>query len=527
MSTPVNVGDILASKYQVEGVIGVGGMGVVVSARHLVLGERVAIKFLLPQALAREDVVERFKREGLAANRLRGEHIGRVHDVGELPTGAPYLVMEYLDGKDLGAILREDGPLPIEHAVDYVVQACEALAEAHSAGIIHRDLKPSNLFVIQRLDGTPSVKLIDFGISKIQLPGAEGAEGEMTATAVMMGSPLYMAPEQMASARDVDGRADIWSLGIILHTMLTGTPPFRAPSVMQIYELIVQGAPPIRRMRADVPEGLEAAILKCLQKDRRQRFGDVGELAVAIAGFGPPEAPFTAERTKRIISARATRDGLPIVSIGAAASPGSARASAVPALTPASAAATEHLASGGAVSTRTDSAKSSGTRTLPVSPGGAPQGDGLGTGGPWDQKTHPPPRRARPAALIAAVAAALIGAPAAFLLLRADHGAPVAPPADSVGARALTANAVHPEAPVRAPGTSPVEPAQPSVQPGGSTATGADPSSSKRSAEAGATATPKPEATASSHVRHYPPPPPPPPRQPRIKSPDDLFDTQK
>src|SRR5262245_27135538 len=141
MSSPVNVGDILASKYQVERVLGMGGMGVVVAAKHLILGERVAIKFLLPQALAREDVVKRFIQEGTAANRLRGEHIGRVQDVAKLESGAPLLVMEYLDGKDLAPILRDSGPIKMELAIDYVIQACEALAEAHSAGIIHRDLK--------------------------------------------------------------------------------------------------------------------------------------------------------------------------------------------------------------------------------------------------------------------------------------------------------------------------------------------------------------------------------------------------
>src|SRR4051794_2316718 len=171
MSSPVNVGDILAGKYQVERVLGVGGMGVVVSAKHLTLGERVAIKFLLPQALARTDVVKRFLQEGQAAARLRSEHVARVHDVGTLEDGAPFLVMEYLDGHDISQVIRDKGPLSVESAVDYVLQACEALAEAHAIGIIHRDLKPSNLFLIKRLDGTPSIKLIDFGISKVTLPG--------------------------------------------------------------------------------------------------------------------------------------------------------------------------------------------------------------------------------------------------------------------------------------------------------------------------------------------------------------------
>ncbi|APR86460.1 Serine/threonine-protein kinase pkn3 [Minicystis rosea] len=320
MSSPVNVGDVLASKYKVEHVLGVGGMGVVVAAKHLTLGERVAIKFLLPHALERPDVVARFIREGQASARLKSEHITRVHDVGTLATGAPFLVMEYLDGKDLGAILEAQGPLAVERAIDFVLQSCEALAEAHVAGVIHRDLKPSNLFVIKRVDGSPSIKIIDFGISKLQPTSGDGMEGEMTATAVMMGSPLYMAPEQMASARGVDARADIWSLGVILHTLLTGSPPFLAPTVMGIYEQIVQGAPPIRRLRADVPEGVEAAILKCLQRDRNERFENVGALAEALAPFGPPDARAAAERTKRIVAAHRGSVPPPVAAAPVAAS---------------------------------------------------------------------------------------------------------------------------------------------------------------------------------------------------------------
>ncbi len=510
MSSPVNVGDILAGKYQVERVLGVGGMGVVVAAKHLTLGERVAIKFLLPQALAREDVVKRFIQEGRAANRLRGEHVARVHDVGRLESGAPFLVMEYLDGSDLGAVLREKGPMSVESAVDYVMQACEALAEAHSANIIHRDLKPSNLFLIKRLDGSPSIKLIDFGISKIQVPGSDGPEGEMTATAVMMGSPLYMAPEQMASARDVDGRSDIWSLGIILHTMLTGSPPFRAPSVMQVYELIVQGAPPIRKQRADVPEAIEATILKCLQKDRRQRYGNVGELADAIAEFGPPESRFVASRINRIISARATQPSIP--------SPESVAPPPVATITPAS------LASAGieaVPASKLDPGQGDGTpppSNLNASQSSSSAIDPLGTDGAWDQKTHPPSKRARPLALIAAVAAALIGAPVAFLVLRSEAKPPVSPPtlADALDHRP---SASAGQAGL-APPTVSVDPVPPSVLPATSaTAPTASTPSGRPSAD--------PAAPPVSHAGHRQGGAPPSPAAHHAKSPDDLFGTQK
>ncbi len=512
MSSPVNVGDILAGKYQVERVIGVGGMGVVVSARHLTLGEPVAIKFLLPTALAREDVVVRFLREAKAAARLRSEHVARVHDVGKLETGAPFLVMEYLDGSDLGVVLREKGPMGVEDAVNYVIQACEALAEAHSAGIIHRDLKPSNLFLIKRIDGSSTIKLIDFGISKVQLPGAAGAEGEMTATQVMMGSPLYMAPEQMASARDVDGRADIWSLGIILHTLLAGSPPFRATNALQVYELIVQGAPPIRKTRPEVPAGVEAAILKCLQKDRRQRFGNVGELADAIAEFGPPQAKFAVERIKRIVASRPQSDSqlppsgpevqVPVVAITPASSIGGAPA-----------AVGDAAAKGGA-------AAKLGEGSLP---GGASAINPMGTDGPWDQKTHPPTRRGRPAALIAAAAALVIGAPVAFFVLRSANQ-------PSPGAHQPTAASSGSQAPQASPGPTSAGDA-PSVLPG----TPVPPPHPVNEDPAPASASPSsapsthPAAEPGAHVHpHVPPPaqPPHPPTRPHNKG-DDLFDTQK
>ncbi len=293
----VRAGDILAEKYEVERVLGAGGMGVVVAARHIHLGERVAIKFLLPEALVRPEVVSRFLREGRAAAKLRSEHAARVFDVGMMNGNQPYLVMEYLEGKDLGAIFRAKGKMPIETVVGYVLQACEALAEAHGLGIVHRDLKPANLFLTTRPDGSPQIKIIDFGISKMV---DESTDGEMTATAVMMGSPLYMAPEQMASARDVDARSDVWSMGVILFTLITGGVPFKAPSAMEIFELILKGPPSARTGDPDVPEELDAAISKCLRRDRDARFTSISQLALAIAPFASPEAQLSAMRIKRM-----------------------------------------------------------------------------------------------------------------------------------------------------------------------------------------------------------------------------------
>jgi len=228
ISAGVRPGEILAGKYRVERVLGWGGMGVVVAAHHLELDQRVALKFLSPQALASAEIVARFAREARAAVRIKSEHVARVTDVGQLDNGSPFMVMEYLDGVDLSGWLAQKGPLPAEQAVDFVLQACEALAEAHALGIVHRDLKPANLFCIRRADGNLSIKVLDFGISKVTAPGASSSSPDMTGTTVIVGSPFYMSPEQMFSSRGVDARTDIWSLGVVLFELLTGALRFES-----------------------------------------------------------------------------------------------------------------------------------------------------------------------------------------------------------------------------------------------------------------------------------------------------------
>src|SRR5688572_29422387 len=195
LAVPVRPGDLLAGKYRVEQVLGAGGMGVVVAARHEQLDERVALKFLLPQCAAHPEVVARFAREGRAAAKIKSKHVARVRDVGTLESGAPYLVMEHLEGRTLASVLEERGQLAIADAVDYLLQACEALAEAHALGIVHRDLKPSHLFLKHRADGSECVKVLDFGISKVGT--GTGTGSDITRTEASLGSPLYMSPEQM------------------------------------------------------------------------------------------------------------------------------------------------------------------------------------------------------------------------------------------------------------------------------------------------------------------------------------------
>lgn len=275
---PVLPGETLAGKYRVERILGRGGMGVVVAARHLELDERVAIKFLL----RKNDpiAVERFLREARAAAKVKSQHVCRAYDVGRLETGEPYLVMEYLDGVDLAERLAAGGPLGVELVARWIIEVCAALGEAHAHGIVHRDLKPANLFLAKRSDGTEHVKLLDFGISK--LPSAEG----MTATSATMGTPIYMSPEQVESARDVDARTDVWSLGVIMYELVSGKPPFAGDSLIQLSVNIRESeAPSLSGVAPDVPAGFEAIVAKCLAKDPAARWGSVGELASALAPF--------------------------------------------------------------------------------------------------------------------------------------------------------------------------------------------------------------------------------------------------
>ncbi len=276
-----SIGATIVGKYRIERVLGQGGMGTVFLAQHLLLERPVALKLLRADSSEHPGATERLLREGRALARLRGNHIARVLDVEAPDNGPCFLVLEYLEGEDLSALLDRSGLLPVNQALSYVLQACEGLLEAHAYGIVHRDIKPSNLFVTTMPDGTQGLKVIDFGISKDTV-----VSSALTQSHSMIGSPCYMAPEQMRAGANVDARADIWSLGVVLYELLTGNLPHQGASMLEICACILESAPKSpKSQRPELPDAVDAAVRKCLARDPAERFTSVSELARAIAQY--------------------------------------------------------------------------------------------------------------------------------------------------------------------------------------------------------------------------------------------------
>jgi serine/threonine protein kinase len=274
--------------------LGSGGMGVVVAARHLGLDEPVALKFLALHRADDKEPLERLVREARATFRLRSKHTVRVFDVDELPSGAVYIVMELLEGRDLREELAARGPLPEEEVVSYVLQACDALEEAHSLGIVHRDMKPHNMFLAKQPLGPPIVKLLDFGMSKIDPALFEA--GPLTRPETALGTPRYMAPEQWKSASEVDPRADIWALGIVMYELLTGKAPLQGMPPRERQARLLAGAlPSPRDTRADLSDALARVIMRCLRADPNGRWASVVHVAAALRQTRPAAAPLTRE----------------------------------------------------------------------------------------------------------------------------------------------------------------------------------------------------------------------------------------
>jgi serine/threonine-protein kinase len=297
---PVDVGEVLDGKYRVERVLGVGGMGVVVAAMHLQLDKMVALKFMHEAASMDPEVAARFAREAKAAARLHTRHISKVLDVGNLENGAPYMVMEFLEGSDLRELMKQrkaagKGPLPVSRAVNYIVQACLGMAEAHAHGFIHRDLKPPNLFLTRGTDGRALIKILDFGIAKASIDGID------TSTQAVMGSPVYMSPEQWEGARYVDERGDIWALGSILHFLLAGKPPFHGDSLPVLFRNIATREPrSLAQPELAIPRGLQTVIRRCLSKSTADRPQTAAALASLLAPFGTNDCLEYAQRAQRI-----------------------------------------------------------------------------------------------------------------------------------------------------------------------------------------------------------------------------------
>jgi|GEM_PF-1801107 len=277
MNAPVAVGTVIANRYRIESILGAGGMGIVVKATHLLLQQSVAIKFLRRE-VANQESVTRLLHEARAAAKVQSEHVVRVHDVAALDDGTPYIVMEYLEGSELAALL-ENGPIPHRDAVRYALQMCQALAETHAAGIIHGDLKPENVYIVRAADGSGRVKLLDFGISKT------GAEQKSKA---IMGTPAYMAPEQFENGT-IDQRTDIYALGAVLYEMLSGRPPFQADKPELIARRVFTERPPPLGW-VGVPPNLEQIVMRCLARRSEDRFQTAVELAYALEEIVQPES---------------------------------------------------------------------------------------------------------------------------------------------------------------------------------------------------------------------------------------------
>jgi serine/threonine protein kinase len=306
----VNRGEVLGGRYAVERVLGQGGMGVVVAARHIELRQRVAIKMLLASEHQDAELLRRFERESRSVAELSSEHVARVTDIGTFEDGSPFMVMEYLEGEDLQARIDRDGPLPIALAVRLFAQAAIGLGDAHEHHVIHRDVKPSNLFLTRRRSGRIVLKVLDFGIAKAD---DEPLEASMTSISSLIGSPQYMSPEQLCDPRAVDPRTDIWSLGASFYEAISGCAAFPADSLPELHMKVLAFEPPrLSSLRPDCPPDLDRIVQRCLAKEASQRFASMSELQHALEDL---EATGLADALPPDSSPLVTASNVPVVTL--------------------------------------------------------------------------------------------------------------------------------------------------------------------------------------------------------------------
>jgi serine/threonine-protein kinase len=303
-------GEVIAEKYRIEEPLGEGGMAVVFAAHHLLLDKPIALKILSPDLPRLPQLRERFLIEARAAARVDSPHVARVMDVGTLESGLPYMVLERLEGCDLAELLEVERRLSIGDAVDYVLQALQGLAHAHTLGVVHRDLKPANLFLAHQSDGSAIIKILDFGIAKLSTSDPEEKERPSRATqqGQAVGTPMYMSPEHVRNEKFIDHRTDIWAMGVVLYELLTGHTPFEADGIGETFGAVLNRLPTsARASRPEIPDPLDDAILKCLQQDPDDRFQDVAQFARAIGPYGTGACSFMVDSIEQTLRQRLRR----------------------------------------------------------------------------------------------------------------------------------------------------------------------------------------------------------------------------
>ena len=431
VSVGVGTGAVLDGKYLVGEIIGSGAFGIVYEGKNLELDEKVALKVMRPEVATDKGMVGRFAREAKSAASIKSEYAASVFDVGS-KDGVPYIVMEYLEGKSLGQVVEESGPFPARTAVEYALQVCEALAVAHSKGIIHRDIKPENLLLTERSGGMQLVKVLDFGISKAEFTGSIfGSELPIVKTMNLMGTPLYMSPEQVRCSDHVDVRSDIWSLGMVLYEILAGNTAFEGTSIPEICAAILETQPkPIEVHRNDLPAGLVEVIAKCLEKDQKARYQNVAELAIALMPFGPKRSRLNVERAVSVLQGAGQVD--PTLRVESMFPPSSEAFSS------------PSIPRSGGVPSLSALASSASDPALPS------------TAAPPGVETLRPPSSSKSTKIIIGVSAAIFAIIGIGILVRKPEAPPTAPPT-STTITATPPKVDSPAAPTQAP--APPEPA--------------------------------------------------------------------